>query len=67
MILVTGGTGLVGSHMLLHLLKKGYEVRAIKRAEADLERVRKVFSCYDGRDAALMEKIEWCEGDICDQ
>ena len=29
MILVTGGTGLVGAHLLLNLVEKGESIRAI--------------------------------------
>ncbi len=50
MILVTGGTGLVGSHLLLHLLQKGETVRAIHRPGSDLQQVRKVFDCYQLQD-----------------
>ncbi len=46
MILVTGGTGLVGSHLLWHLLQKGEKVRAIHRPGSDLEQVRRVFGYY---------------------
>lgn len=34
MIFVTGGTGLVGSHVLLKLAKKGKNLKAIKRANS---------------------------------
>ncbi len=47
MILVTGGTGLVGSHLLWHLLQKGEKVRAIHRPGSDLEQVRQVFDYYN--------------------
>jgi len=46
MIFVTGGTGLVGSHLILALLQKGSRVRALIRAENRLQQVRKVFSWY---------------------
>jgi dihydroflavonol-4-reductase len=47
MILVTGGTGLVGSHLLWHLLQRGEKVRAIHRPGSDLEQVRQVFGYYE--------------------
>ncbi len=47
MILVTGGTGLVGSHLLYHLLLRGERVRAIHRPGAGLDQVREVFGYYD--------------------
>ncbi|MGA9326990.1 MAG: NAD-dependent epimerase/dehydratase family protein, partial [Salegentibacter sp.] len=46
MILVTGGTGFVGSHLLFDLAKSGEKVRAIHRKNSDLEAVKKVFSYY---------------------
>lgn len=47
MILVTGGTGLVGSHLLYHLLLRGERVRAIHRPGAGLDQVKEVFGYYD--------------------
>ena len=46
MILVTGGTGLVGSHLLYHLSLENETIRAIYRVKSSLEKVRKVFSYY---------------------
>ena len=63
MILVTGGTGLVGSHLLYHLCLENEMIRAIYRAKSSLEKVRKVFSFYSD-DATLFNKIEWFQADI---
>ena len=38
-VLVTGATGLIGSHVAARLLAKGHEVRVLVRDEAKLERV----------------------------
>lgn len=65
MILVTGGTGLVGSHLLYALLQKGEQVRALHRKTSNLEAVKQVFSYYDASKATILyNKIEWIEGDI---
>ncbi len=37
MILVTGGTGLVGAHLLLQLAGSGQKVRALYRSEESLK------------------------------
>ncbi|MCX2837139.1 SDR family oxidoreductase [Salinimicrobium sp. MT39] len=68
MILVTGGTGLVGSHLLLDLVKAGKSVRAIYRTEASLEAVKKVFSYTNSQPEAntLFSSIEWVQADITD-
>jgi len=63
MILVTGGTGLVGSHLLYHLSLKNEMIRAIYRTKASLEKVKKVFSFYTD-DQTLFNKIEWFQADI---
>ena len=66
MVLVTGGTGLVGAHLLLHLLQKNTPVRAIYRNGSDLKRVEKVFSYYTESATTLFNKIEWLLADIND-
>ena len=66
MILVTGGTGLVGAHLLLRLVKGGYVVRAIHREKIDLEQVEKVFGYYHEDAKASFNKIEWVVADIND-
>jgi len=65
-ILVTGGTGLVGSHLLANLILKGNSVRAIHRENSDLEKVKNVFSYYSEDFEKLSQKIEWVKGDITD-
>lgn len=66
MVLVTGGTGLIGSHLLLFLLQKGYKVRAVHRKSSKLEVVQKVFSYYVENSAQLFAEIEWMVADIND-
>ncbi|WP_439131504.1 SDR family oxidoreductase [Polaribacter sp.] len=63
MILVTGGTGLVGSHLLYHLSLKNDKIRAIYRTKSSIEKVKKVFSYYTS-DASFFDKIEWFKADI---
>jgi len=64
MILVTGGTGLVGSHLLYELVKNHQKVRAIYRNKAKIEAVKKVFSYFTEEVNILFNKIEWIEADI---
>jgi len=66
MILVTGGTGLVGSHLLYFLLKENKKVRAIHRKNSNLEAVKTIFSYYTDEYDLLFNKIEWVEADITD-
>ena len=64
MILVTGGTGLVGAHLLLHLIENGENVRAIYRNQNNIQKTKSVFELY--KKADLFEKINWLEADILD-
>ncbi|MFH6934470.1 NAD-dependent epimerase/dehydratase family protein [Flavobacterium sp. FlaQc-30] len=64
MVLVTGGTGLVGSHLLLHLIENGENVRAIYRTKNNIQKAKSVFELY--KKEALFEKVEWLEADILD-
>jgi len=64
MILVTGGTGLVGSHLLFNLVSTNDNVRATYRREKTLKRVKHVFSYFSADAESLFNKIEWIEADI---
>ena len=66
MIFVTGGTGLVGSHLLFELISAGEKVKALKRQTSNLQQVLKTFSYYSGNAQELFDQIEWVDGDILD-
>ena len=65
-ILVTGGTGLVGAHLLYYLTKDGYHPIAIKRTNSNILNVKKIFSYYSNDYNTLFEQITWEECDILD-
>ncbi len=62
MILVTGGTGLVGAQLILDLLLKGEEVRALRRENSNDEIINRVFLNHKNQ----LSRIEWIKGDITD-
>ena len=64
MIFVTGGTGLVGSHILLRLAKEGISFKALKRETSSLQICENVFSYYAAKE--LFVKINWVTGDVND-
>ena len=56
MILVTGGTGFLGSYIIKQLIEKGYAVRAIRRSNKSPYWIAK----------EIFNKVEWVEGDVLD-
>ena len=64
MILVTGGTGLVGSHLIYQLTLENNVIRATHRADSDIERVKLLFKFYSKNFNQLFKKIEWIEADL---
>ena len=66
MILVTGGTGLVGSHLLVRLAQENEPIRAIYRTLESIEKTKKVFSYYTNTAKDLFANIEWVQADITD-
>ena len=64
MVLVTGGTGLVGAHLLLHLIENDENIRAIYRKLETIEKTKSLFLLYKKEN--LFEKINWVQADILD-
>jgi nucleoside-diphosphate-sugar epimerase len=63
MILVTGATGLVGSHLLNALIEKGEPVRALYRCEDSKKSVQAIFKHYNTKG---FESINWFKADLMD-
>ncbi|MCB9224545.1 MAG: NAD-dependent epimerase/dehydratase family protein [Crocinitomicaceae bacterium] len=67
MVFVTGGTGVLGTHILLELLARGKDVRALRRKDSNLQQVRSVFHYYlKEKGESEFNKIHWIEGDVLD-
>ncbi len=66
MILVTGGTGFIGAHLLFRLCARGEKVRALKRRESSTTLTQKIFSYYSTKADDVFSKIEWVDGDLLD-
>ena len=66
MILVTGGTGLVGAHLLYKLSLTENNIRATYRNRSKIEKAKHVFSYFTDDVDSLFKKIEWIEADILD-
>jgi dihydroflavonol-4-reductase len=67
MILLTGATGLVGSHILYTLTSRGERVKATCRENSNIREVEKLFRFYSGQEAdALLASVEWVKADLAD-
>lgn len=68
MILVTGGTGLVGAHLLLYLIESetigANKIRAIYRNLENINKTKALFQLYN--KSVLFDAIEWVQADIID-
>jgi len=57
---------MVGSYLILDLLRSGQKVRALKRCDSDTGNIRKIFGYYSDTPDELFSRIEWVESDILD-
>ena len=67
MVFVTGGTGLVGSHLICQLLKNGQDVKALCRETSDKSAFYKTAQWLLGDTyETLLPKLNWWVGDVSD-
>lgn len=66
MTFVTGGTGVLGAHLLLHLLQQGKKITAICRPNSNKHKVKHVFAYYTDNADSLFHSINWIEADLLD-
>lgn len=64
MILVTGGTGFLGAHLLVKLCQKYDQIAAIYRSSSNFDYVKRVFKVYQSEH--LFSKIQWRSADLLD-
>ena len=65
MILVTGGTGLIGIHLIHDLLVAGQKVRSTYRDESKFAVTKRILQYYSP-NKDLFNQIEWVKADILD-
>ncbi len=66
MNLITGASGIIGAHVALQLLEKNEIVVAVKRADTDVLKTKKLFSYYTDDYEKLFSKIKWVTADVTD-
>lgn len=67
MVLVTGATGLVGTHIIIKLIQEKHQIRALYRTEAKKEQTKQVFSLYcSPEEQQAFDTIEWFKCSIND-
>ncbi len=66
MILLTGATGLVGSHVLYDLTSDQQHVRVLKRKTSSTSILKNLFAIYSNNPEELLGRIEWVDGDVQD-
>lgn len=66
MILVTGSSGLLGSHILYDLASKGKKIKALIRNLESKTEILQTFSLYTSSPEQLMQQVEFAIGDVLD-
>lgn len=67
MVLVTGATGLLGSHLISKLTSEGVSIRALYQSQYKIEKVKKILEFYNPyKFEELWKLVEWINCDILD-
>jgi len=65
--LITGASGIVGSHLTLELLKKGYVVKLLVRNQKNTQSfLQELIDFYELNISLEQASIDWFEGDLND-
>ncbi len=67
MIVVTGATGMLGGHLLWHLLQENEELTGLRRPSSNLDDVKWIFRFYGDQEEHLFSKIRWVNADLEDR
>ena len=66
MILVSGGTGMVGAHLLFACAQKKLPIRALFRRKESLQKIETLFKILAPDHPEYFSKIEWVQNEIND-
>ncbi|MGD9993397.1 MAG: NAD-dependent epimerase/dehydratase family protein [Salinivirgaceae bacterium] len=66
MVFVTGGTGMVGVRLIFDLLTNNNKIVALIRPGTSIQKFKSQLGFYTTLTEALMERIQWVEGDVLD-
>jgi dihydroflavonol-4-reductase len=65
-ILITGATGLLGSHLTAALVMQNKKVRALYRHQSKIENTKQILAYYTAEVEKYFSLIEWHEADVTD-
>ncbi|MEZ4805406.1 MAG: SDR family oxidoreductase [Bacteroidia bacterium] len=67
MLVVTGGSGFLGTYVICELLSNGHSVRAIKRKNSDLSEFILIAKYkFPKTHPEILNRVEWIEADVND-
>ena len=66
MVLIIGGTGLVGSHLILEIYKKNLELRVTYRCKENLKNLKSCLSKYFKINSNYINSIDWVYANVID-
>ena len=66
MILVTGGTGMIGAHLLLACAKDKLSTLALYRWESSIKKVAEFFKVMAPKNPEYFDSIQWHQSDLTD-
>lgn len=66
MILITGGTGLVGGHLLYRFRESDTPIKVLYREASSIDKTRLIFNSYEENGARFIDRFQWVQGDVLD-